>query len=43
MSKKTKIILLYPKYQNVIDQYLSLDEFKEKSAETMRSFLQLPW
>lgn len=37
MSKKTKIILLYPKYQNVIDQYLSLDEFKEKAAETMRS------
>ena len=27
MSKKTKIILRYPKYQNIIDQYLSLDEF----------------
>ena len=37
MSKKTKIILRYPKYQNIIDQYLSLDEFEEKTAETMRS------
>ena len=37
MSKKTKIILRYPKYQNIIDQYLSLDEFEEKAVETMRS------
>lgn len=37
MSKKTKTILRYPKYQNIIDQYLSLDEFEEKAAETMRS------
>ena len=37
MSKKTKIILRYPKYQNIIDQYLSLDEFEEKAFETMRS------
>lgn len=36
MSKNTKIILRYPKYQNIIDQYLSLDEFEEKAAETMR-------
>lgn len=35
MSKNTKIILRYPKYQNIIDQYVSLDEFKEKAAETM--------
>lgn len=36
MSKNTKIILRYPKYQNIINQYLSLDEFEEKAAETMR-------
>lgn len=36
MSKNTKIILRYPKYQNIIDQYLRLDEFEEKAAETMR-------
>ena len=36
MSKNTKIILRYPKYQNIIDQYLNLDEFEEKAAETMR-------
>ena len=34
MSKTAKIILRYPKYQNIIDQYLTLDEFKEKAAET---------
>lgn len=36
MSKKTKIILHYPKYQSIIDQYLNLDEFKKKADETMR-------
>lgn len=36
MSKNTKIILRYPKYRNIIDQYLNLDEFEEKAAETMR-------
>jgi len=36
--------------KTIIDQYLSLDEFEEKTAETMRSkrvtvtaFCQLPW
>ena len=41
MSKKTKIILRYPKYQNIIDQYLSLDEFEEKAVETMIGVLPL--
>lgn len=36
MSKNTKIILRYPKYQNIIDQYLSMDEFEEKATETIR-------
>ncbi len=36
MSKSKKIILCYPKYQSIIKQYLNLDEFKEKAAETMR-------
>lgn len=36
MSKNTKIILRYPQYQNIINQYLSLEEFEEKAAETMR-------
>jgi site-specific recombinase XerD len=36
MSKNTKIILRYPKYQNIIEQYLSLGEFEEKAAETVR-------
>ena len=36
MSKNTKIILRYPKYQNIIDQYLNLNEFEEKATETMR-------
>lgn len=36
MPNNTKIILCYPKYLNIINQYLSLDEFKEKAAETMR-------
>lgn len=37
MSKNSKIILRYPKYLNIINQYLNLDEFKEKATETMRS------
>lgn len=37
MSKNTKITLHYPKYQSIMDQYLNLDEFKEKSNDTMRS------
>lgn len=36
MSKNTKIILRYPKYQNIIDQYLNMDEFEEKATETIR-------
>lgn len=35
MSKK--IILHYPKYQNIVEQYLSLDEFCGKATETIRS------
>lgn len=37
MSKNEKIILRYPNYQTVINQYLNLDEFKEKATETMHS------
>ncbi len=37
MSKNTKIILNYPNYQNIITQYLNLEEFKEKATDTMRS------
>lgn len=37
MSKNSKIILQYPKYQKIIYQYLNLDEFKENADETMRS------
>ena len=37
MSKNKKIILNYPNYQSIITQYLSLEEFKEKAAETMRA------
>ena len=37
MSKNEKIILRYPNYQTVINQYLNLDEFKEKATETMRA------
>ena len=36
-QRKQKSFLRYPKYQNIIDQYLSLDEFEEKAVETMRS------
>lgn len=36
MAKNTKIILRYPQYQNIINQYLNLDEFVDKAAETMR-------
>lgn len=35
MSKK--FILHYPKYQNIVEQYLSLDEFCGKATETIRS------
>ena len=35
MSKK--FILHYPKYQNIVEQYLILDEFCGKAAETIRS------
>ena len=34
MSKK--FILHYPKYQSIVEQYLSLDEFSGKAAETIR-------
>lgn len=34
MSKK--FILHYPKYQNIVEQYLSLDEFCGKATETIR-------
>ena len=37
MSKNTKLILNYPNYQNIIIQYLNLEEFKEKANDTMRS------
>lgn len=37
MSKNSKIILRYSQFQNLIDQYLSLDEFIEKATETLRS------
>lgn len=37
MLKNKKIILNYPNYQSIITQYLILDEFKEKAAETMRA------
>lgn len=33
----SKINLCYPQYQNIIDQYLDLDEFKGLAHETMRS------
>ncbi len=36
MSKNKKIILNYPNYQNIITQYLNLEEFKEKANDTMR-------
>ena len=35
--KENKNHFTLSKYQNIIDQYLSLDEFEEKAAETMRS------
>lgn len=35
MSKK--FILHYPKYQNIVEQYLNLDEFCGKATETIRS------
>lgn len=34
MSKK--FILHYPKYQSIVEQYLSLNEFSGKAAETLR-------
>lgn len=37
MSKNTKIILRYSQYKPILDKYLSLSEFQEKAAETMRS------
>jgi len=36
MSKNTKIILHYPQYQNIITQYLCLDDFKDLAPDTMR-------
>lgn len=36
MSYNSKIILRYSQYQPILDTYLSLPEFKEKAAETMR-------
>ena len=37
MSKNTKITLRYSQYKPILDKYLSLSEFQEKAAETMRS------
>ena len=37
MSKNSKVILRYPQYQSIIDQYLSLDEFNDLAQETMRA------
>lgn len=37
MSKNSKIILRYDSYQSIIQQYLSLAEFKDKATDTMNS------
>lgn len=37
MSKNSKIILRYDSYQNIIQQYLLLAEFKDKAADTMNA------
>lgn len=36
MSHNSKIILRYSQYKTILDTYLSLPEFQEKAAETMR-------
>lgn len=36
MFKNSKITLRYPQYKPILDNYLSLPEFQEKAAETMR-------
>ena len=36
MSKNTKIILHYPKYQNIIEQYLKLDEYSGLREQPVR-------
>lgn len=36
MFKNSKITLRYPQYKSILDNYLSLPEFQEKAAETMR-------
>lgn len=37
MSKNSKVILRYPQYQSIIDQYMSLGEFNDLAQETMRA------